>query len=87
MVMLTYQMLENIKNVALNSDTNQFDLNAFFSTEGEGAQFKYKTCMGIMYSFRNNNSTLSCVSCFSYRNIGCIKPKVRPSVKRQRAVS
>lgn len=45
MVMLTYQMPENIKNVALNSDTNQFDLNAFFSTEGEGegAQFKYKS--------------------------------------------
>ena len=45
MVMLTYQMPENIKNVAFNSDTNQFDLNAFFSTEGEGegAQFKYKS--------------------------------------------
>ena len=43
MVMLTYQMPENIKNVAFNFDTNQFDLNAFFSTEGEGTQFKYKS--------------------------------------------
>ena len=45
MVMLTYQMPEDIKRIALNTDTNQFDLNVFFSTEGEGedAQFKFKT--------------------------------------------
>ncbi|WP_418733515.1 hypothetical protein [Ellagibacter sp.] len=37
-------MPEDIKRIALNSDTNQFDLNIFFSTEGEGedAQFKFK---------------------------------------------
>lgn len=45
MVMLTYQMPEDIKCIALNTDTNQFDLNVFFSAEGEGeaAQFKFKS--------------------------------------------
>jgi len=45
MVMLTYQMPEDIKRIAFNTDTNQFDLNAFFSTEGNGenAQFKFKS--------------------------------------------
>lgn len=45
MVMLTYQMPEDIKRIALNTDTNQFDLNVFFSAEGEGdaAQFKFKS--------------------------------------------
>ncbi len=44
MVMLTYQMPEEIKRIALNTETNQFDLNVFFSAEGEGedAQFKFK---------------------------------------------
>lgn len=44
MVMLTYQMPEDIKRIALNSETNQFDLNVFFSAEGKGedAQFKFK---------------------------------------------
>ena len=44
MVMLTYQMPEDIRRIALNTDTNQFDLNVFFSAEGEGdaAQFKFK---------------------------------------------
>ena len=45
MVMLTYQMPEDIKRIALNTETNQFDLNVFFSAEGEGedAQFKFKS--------------------------------------------
>ena len=44
MVMLTYQMPEDIRRIALNTDTNQFDLNVFFSAEGEGdaARFKFK---------------------------------------------
>ncbi len=44
MVMLTYQMPEDIRRIALNTETNQFDLNVFFSAEGEGdaAQFKFK---------------------------------------------
>lgn len=43
-VMMTYQMPDDIKRIALNTDTNEFDLNAFFSAEGtdEDAQFKFK---------------------------------------------
>lgn len=43
-VMMTYQMPDDIKRIALNTDTNEFDLNVFFSAEGEGeaAQFKFK---------------------------------------------
>lgn len=43
-VMMTYQMPDDIKRIALNTDTNQFDLNAFFSAEGEGddAEFVFK---------------------------------------------
>ena len=49
MVMHTCQMPEVIKRIALNTDTNQFDLNVFFSAEGEGeaAQFKFKSYVQI----------------------------------------
>lgn len=43
-VMMAYQMPDDIKRIALNTDTNEFDLNTFFSAEGTGsdAQFKFK---------------------------------------------
>lgn len=37
MVMLTYQMPEEIRRVALGGEYNSFDLNAFFEARGEGA--------------------------------------------------
>ncbi len=44
MVMLTYQLPENIRQVALKGEFNEFDLNEFFKAEGNGkkAQFKYE---------------------------------------------
>ncbi|MBV7440679.1 DEAD/DEAH box helicase family protein [Weeksellaceae bacterium TAE3-ERU29] len=44
MVMLTYQMPEEIQQIALKGEFNEFDLNVFFSAEGTGknAQFKYE---------------------------------------------
>ncbi len=45
MVMMTYQMPDAIRSIALNDDYNEFDLNTFFkaSGNGEAAEFKYKT--------------------------------------------
>lgn len=44
MVMLTYQMPEEIRRVALGGEYNSFDLNAFFEARGEGtgAEFVLK---------------------------------------------
>jgi hypothetical protein len=44
MVMLTYQLPPEIRKVALAGEFNEFDLNVFFSAEGEGkdARFKYQ---------------------------------------------
>ena len=44
MVMLTYQMPDEIRNVALGGEYNSFDLNAFFEAKGEGddAEFVLK---------------------------------------------
>jgi hypothetical protein len=44
MVMLTYQLPEEIRNVALQGEFNEFDLNTFFAAEGDGdsARFKYE---------------------------------------------
>lgn len=44
MVMLTYQMPEEIRRVALGGEFNTFDLNAFFEAKGEGdsAEFVLK---------------------------------------------
>lgn len=43
MVMLTYQMPEEIREIAMQGEFNEFDLNEFFSAIGEGdkAAFKY----------------------------------------------
>ena len=45
MVILTYQLPDSIKDVALKGEYNEFDLNTFFSAEGEkeNAKFKYET--------------------------------------------
>ena len=44
MVLMTYQIPDSIKQVAMNGEFNEFDLNVFFSAEGKGANatFKYK---------------------------------------------
>lgn len=44
MVMMTYQMPNEIRSVAMAGEFNEFDLNVFFSAEGEGqmAEFTYK---------------------------------------------
>lgn len=45
MVMLTYQLPDAIRDVALKGEYNEFDLNEFFKAEGQGkqAQFKYES--------------------------------------------
>ncbi|WP_410687430.1 DEAD/DEAH box helicase [Avibacterium paragallinarum] len=44
MVMMTYQMAEDLRVVAEKGENNEFDLNEFFATTGEGehAQFKHQ---------------------------------------------
>ncbi len=44
MVMLTYQLPDSIREIAMKGEFNEFDLNIFFSAEGEGrkARFKYE---------------------------------------------
>jgi hypothetical protein len=44
MVLLTYQLPDSIREIALQGEFNEFDLNAFFSAEGDGilARFKYE---------------------------------------------
>jgi hypothetical protein len=41
MVMLTYQMPEEIRKVALGGEYNSFDLNAFFEARGEGDEAEF----------------------------------------------
>jgi hypothetical protein len=44
MVMLTYQLPDSIREIAMKGEFNEFDLNLFFAAEGEGkkAAFKYE---------------------------------------------
>ena len=42
MVMLTYQLPDAIREIAMKGEYNEFDLNVFFSAEGEGANAKFK---------------------------------------------
>jgi hypothetical protein len=44
MVMLTYQLPDAIREIAMQGEFDEFDLNIFFSAQGEGdfASFKYK---------------------------------------------
>lgn len=41
MVMLTYQMPDDIKQVAVGGEFNSFDLNAFFEAKGEGEEAEF----------------------------------------------
>ena len=42
MVLLTYQLPDAIREVALKGEFNEFDLNVFFSAEGIGAKARFK---------------------------------------------
>ena len=42
MVLLTYQMPDAIREIAMQGEFNEFDLNVFFSAEGIGKQAKFK---------------------------------------------
>ncbi|MFZ1736194.1 MAG: GIY-YIG nuclease family protein [Candidatus Moraniibacteriota bacterium] len=44
MVLLTYQLPDDIREIALQGEYNEFDLNTFFAAEGRGlfANFKYE---------------------------------------------
>ena len=44
MVLMTYQLPDSIKQIAMQGEFNEFDLNVFFSAEGSGplAKFKYE---------------------------------------------
>ena len=44
MVLLTYQLPDSIREIAMQGEFNEFDLNVFFSAEGsrEKAKFKYQ---------------------------------------------
>lgn len=45
MVMLTYQLPDSIREIAMGGEFNEFDLNVFFSALGDGvlARFKYES--------------------------------------------
>ena len=42
MVMLTYQLPDSIREIAMKGEFNEFDLNIFFSANGEGPKAKFK---------------------------------------------
>lgn len=42
MVLMTYQLPEAIREIAKQGEYDEFDLNVFFSAEGEGIQAKFK---------------------------------------------
>jgi hypothetical protein len=42
MVMLTYQLPESIRKIASDGEFDGFDLNAFFSAEGNGNKYRFK---------------------------------------------
>jgi len=42
MVMMTYQLPDSIREIAMKGEFNEFDLNVFFSAEGEGKKAKFK---------------------------------------------
>jgi hypothetical protein len=44
MVLMTYQLPDSIRSIAMQEEFNEFDLNVFFSAEGVGdqARFKYR---------------------------------------------
>jgi hypothetical protein len=42
MVLMTYQLPDSIKEIAIKGEFNEFDLNVFFSASGDGANAKFK---------------------------------------------
>jgi Type III restriction enzyme, res subunit len=42
MVMLTYQLPDSIRQIAMQGEFDEFDLNVFFSAEGEGRKARFK---------------------------------------------
>ncbi len=42
MVMLTYQLPDSIREIAMKGEFNEFDLNLFFAADGEGGRAKFK---------------------------------------------
>jgi hypothetical protein len=42
MVLMTYQLPDSIKRIAMNGEFDEFDLNVFFSASGEGKNSKFK---------------------------------------------
>lgn len=42
MVMLTYQLPDSIREIAMQGEFDEFDLNVFFSAEGNGNQARFK---------------------------------------------
>ena len=42
MVMLTYQLPDSIREIAMEGEFDEFDLNVFFSAEGEGLKVHFK---------------------------------------------
>lgn len=42
MVMLTYQLPDSIREIAIKGEFNEFDLNVFFGAEGEGKKAKFR---------------------------------------------
>ncbi len=42
MVLMTYQLPDSIRHIALEGELNEFDLNVFFSAEGVGEQARFK---------------------------------------------
>jgi len=42
MVLMTYQLPEAIRDIALQGEFDEFDLNVFFSAEGKGREAKFK---------------------------------------------
>jgi hypothetical protein len=42
MVLMTYQLPDEIREIAMQGEFNEFDLNVFFSAEGTGAAAKFK---------------------------------------------
>jgi hypothetical protein len=41
MVLMTYQLPESIRQIALQGEFNEFDLNVFFSAEGKGTEARF----------------------------------------------
>lgn len=42
MVLMTYQLPDAIREIAMQGESNEFDLNAFFKAEGEGEDARFK---------------------------------------------